>query len=230
LMTPSDRVIAQVPWRPAPARVHAADDTVHVWRVPLDLAPADTRVLSRDERARADRMKFPIDRHRWVASRTWLRVILGSVLDVAPENVEFAVGTREKPLLVGSLTRFNIAHSGDVALIAVGVLIDVGIDVEKVRAFERTELMLVAKRVLGSHVVGELTRTSRAEQNAYFHRAWVRHEALAKCDGRGLLDPEDAAVGAPPGALVVELDLGPAYAAALAVERAPRSLHLWRAA
>ena len=70
-----------------------------------------------------------------------LRIVLGERLGVAPTDVAFALSEHGKPELPGSRVRFNLAHSGERALIAVGD-VEVGVDLERTarssRAIERT--------------------------------------------------------------------------------------------
>ncbi len=107
-----------------------APDEVHVWRVELDRPVAG--ILSGDEKQRADRFHFERDRRRFSAARTWLRVLIGRYLGVPAEEVQFRYGEHGKPAVAGSDAglEFNLAHSGELALIAFTHNQPVGIDVE----------------------------------------------------------------------------------------------------
>jgi 4'-phosphopantetheinyl transferase len=210
---------------------------VHVWRVPLHKRADLDGVLTRDERARGARFRFEHDRTRWMAARAWLRVTLARYLDIPPGEIAFSGGERDKPSLAprfdAEWLRFNLAHSGEVALIAVSARAEVGVDIELVPAEgddrhvrDDRELLDIARRVLDVDVVRALESSPPHARAASFYRAWVRHEARGKCDGAGIQEPgENRAV-----AHVVDIDVGPRYVGALAVERRPARVHLWDAA
>ena len=171
----------------------------------VELAPRDASVLSIDERERAARMRRP---EPWIAARVALRTVLAERLGVAPAEVVFALGEHGKPELSGSSLRFNLAHSGDRALIAVGD-VEVGIDLERTarssRAVERT-----------------LTEGERASLGPDRHvellRVWCRKEALAKALGGGLgWAPEEFDTSRPDGFALIDLELDEGYVGALAV-------------
>lgn len=131
-------------------------------------------------------MLRPEARRRWVAARWALRTVLGRYLEQAPGKVELRFAKRGKLVLgaTGESLRFNLSHSGGLALIAVCDGREVGVDVERIRS----------------------------RRPAEFYAAWTRREALAKCDGGGLLAPlPDAAIA------VSAIDAGPGFAASVAV-------------
>lgn len=111
---------------------------VHVWRVELSrLGPRLPRLwdcLAADERVRAERFHRVRDRDRFVAGRGALRVLLASYCDTRPELLRFGYGPQGKPGLADaeSPLRFNVAHSGDLAIIAVAHGREVGVDIERV--------------------------------------------------------------------------------------------------
>ncbi|MCL5995999.1 MAG: 4'-phosphopantetheinyl transferase, partial [Chloroflexi bacterium] len=120
---------------------------VHVWRADLDQPDAVLgqleSFLSVDEQARANRFHFERDRGRFVAGRGVLRAIIGTYLDVRPEQVMFRYGQRGKPALAMPLAqgvsgvqgelRFNVSHSHDLALFAFARGQEIGVDLERVR-------------------------------------------------------------------------------------------------
>ena len=81
-----------------------AREDVHVWCVSLPL-PEERfsrfeQVLSRDERARADRFRFAVHRQHFVAARGVLRYLLGHYAETPPARIEFQEGAYGKPALV----------------------------------------------------------------------------------------------------------------------------------
>jgi 4'-phosphopantetheinyl transferase len=216
-------------WDAPPAVTRLDDGTVDVWHLPLDRAVPSADVLSADERARAARLRFPRDAARWTAARAWTRTILAGYVDREAAGLVLTAAPREKPTLTGPVgaPAFNVSHSGDVALLAVGRGLDVGVDVEQVTAMDDAEILLVARRVLPARDVDDLLRTAPDLRCARFHRVWVRHEARVKCRGTGLGEPEEAFDDSDDGAVVVDLDVGADHRGALAVSRAPVRLRLW---
>jgi 4'-phosphopantetheinyl transferase len=166
---------------------------VHVWRV--DLSPAGVALragwatLSAEERARADRFHFDRDRQRFVAARGALRRILGRYAEAPADELRFLYAAEGKPSLAApwSWLRFNLAHSGDLALIAVARGREVGVDVERVPTSELVED--VVKVVCSDPERARLQRLRPSAQRRGFARLWTRKEALIKADGRGLAMP-----------------------------------------
>jgi 4'-phosphopantetheinyl transferase len=136
---------------------------LHVWRVELDAANrAGDGLLPASERSRAEAITAPRARQRWVASRWALREVLGGYLGEGPAKVELRLGERGKPMLAapGASLRFNLSHSGELALIALCEGREVGVDVQR----------------LGSRPLD-------------YYEDWTRREAIAKCHGTGLWAP-----------------------------------------
>lgn len=103
-----------------------------------------------------------------MAARWALRQVLGRYLGGEPAGIELRFGSRGKPMLAApnSPLRFNLSHSGELALIAIAGEREVGVDVE----------------VIGT-------------KPGDFYAEWTRREAIAKCHGAGLGAPlPDAAV------------------------------------
>jgi 4'-phosphopantetheinyl transferase len=157
-------------------------------------------------------MLRPQARRRWVAARWALRTVLGCYLEVEPEEVELRLGPRGKPVLAatGESLRFNLSHSGELALIAVARGLEIGVDVERIDP--RRDVLALAPRALGPEEAAAVREAPAGERSAAFHAAWTRREAVAKCLGVGLGAPLPEAAAA-----VSALDAGPGFAAAVAV-------------
>jgi 4'-phosphopantetheinyl transferase len=234
-------------WDPPPAHPVAAGAEVHVWRVSLDLPPARaerlTRALSDDERTRAGRFVFERDRHRFAVARGTLRAILGRYLGVPPGNLAFAYSSHGKPALPNGAgvrdLRFNVSHAGGLALVAVALGREVGVDIERVREDFATEE--IAGRVFSPAELAAIRVLPAAARCAAFFNCWTRKEAYVKARGEGLSLPlhrfdVSVAPGEPAALLATaensceasrwslrELQPGPGYVASLAVEG-----HSWR--
>src|SRR5690349_16657114 len=129
-------------WSPAPKDLTFADNEVHIWRAQLDLPSAWVQQLSGlltdDELERANRFSFEIDRQRFIAARGTLRSILSRYITISPGHLRFDYSQYGKPSLApefsSALLRFNLSHSGSMAVYAITRNMEVGIDVEGVRS------------------------------------------------------------------------------------------------
>ena len=168
-----------------------AEDEVHVWAVPL----AESRGregefesrLTDEERRRADRFLRDEVRQRFVVARASLRSILGGYLEVPAVAVPIEEGTHGKPQLVGGNAndlRFNLAHSGELALVAVTRGCEVGVDVERLRSVEHWQEL--AARYFHPAEAAAIAAVDSAERNAAFLRCWTQKEAILKAFGVGL--------------------------------------------
>lgn len=196
---------------------------LHLWLVELDSLskwgerPVD-QLLSPDERERARRFRSAVDAQRWTRSRAALRTILGLYVGFDPSQIGFIREANGKPALSTpstSLVRFNIAHSGSVALIGVSAGYEIGVDVERLRL--GLDEVALSQRVLGESVTRVLESLDPPSRTTAFFRFWVRHEAAAKFLGLGLED--EASPGARVGILVRDVNVGHDYAAAVATGR-----------
>lgn len=171
---------------------------VHVWQVTLDLAQDEVerlkRWLSTDELGRAERLIFADHRKRFIAARGSLRAILGRYLNIAPADICFEYALHGKPQLAAihvlpQPLYFNLAHSEEIALIAVTGIGAVGIDVERIRPAYPSEQ--VARNFFSPGEIGRLGKLPAHEYDHAFFHCWTRKEAFIKATGQGLLLPLD---------------------------------------
>jgi 4'-phosphopantetheinyl transferase len=129
-------------------------------------------------------------------------------------------GPHGKPRLAGDPLFFNLSHSSPHRVLAVAPR-EVGVDVEVVR--DRGDVRVLAEIGLPEADAGRVEAAPPHERSALFHRLWVRHEARLKCHGVGLVAP------LPPDAAdaVIDLDLGPGVAGALALQLSARASAAW---
>lgn len=213
---------------------------VAIYRVDLNPRPATIarlwRILSAEERARADRLRYDRGPERFIAGRGALRILLGNALGIAPEAVRLRARPNGKPELEGasdSDLRFNLSHSGDLAAIAVAFGREVGIDLERLRPLDYDGL---AERFFAERERSELKRLPADRRMLGFFNCWTRKEAYLKATGEGLSFPLDRFVVSlipDEAARLIEvvdrpdetkrwslhaLDFGPDHAAALVAE------------
>ena len=168
---------------------------VHVWSVRLDASNSAVarfdRLLSPDEQARAGRFVFPHLRRSFTIARGALRVLLGRYLNQAPAEILFTHGPKGKPATAqpGRL-KFNLSHSGKLALIALTLDCELGVDVEHFRP--SPDLEQLAARFFCADETADLMSLPPPQREAAFFRCWTRKEAYIKAIGDGLSAPLDA--------------------------------------
>jgi 4'-phosphopantetheinyl transferase len=165
---------------------------VHVWRASLAAAPpALEATLAADERARADRLRLPADRARFVAARGILRAALARYLGRDPAALRFVYGDHGKPALAepdaASGLQFNLSHADDIALVAVARGRAVGIDVERVRPLP--DLDAVAALMFSPAERDLLAAAPPARRHQLFFTIWTHKEAYLKGTGEGIGRP-----------------------------------------
>lgn len=215
-----------------------ANGAVGVWRIPAMELPG-APVLNAEEKARAERLRNEGARIRFVVGRVALRMILGELLRVGPETLEFGAGLHGKPLLLNASDdlRFNIAHSGAKALIAVANAREVGVDIETIE--QDRDLEGIAHRYFRPEEYAALARLSDAERPAIFTRVWTRKEAYLKARGTGIrgglasfavtIPPEPPRLASDPAGAAwsfADIDCGDGYAAAICAAGRPLQLLL----
>lgn len=149
------------------------------------------QLLSPAERERAACFRAEMHRRKFELARGVLRWLLGRYLDREPRDLEFEYGTHGKPFVNTTRNsaqglRFNVAHSGDMALYAMSPL-EVGIDIEQTRPLP--DLMSIARRFLSAAEATELARLTGDAKSRGFHHCWARKEAYIKALGVGLSLP-----------------------------------------
>jgi 4'-phosphopantetheinyl transferase len=209
---------------------------IHVWRLePLrpDANPDELKDwLSEDERKRALQFHFARDRTRFIVTRAALREILSAILGSEPGSLQFATGPYGKPVLMNHELQFNVSHSGAMALIAVARDRELGVDIEEMRQLHNP--VAIAKRFFAPEEAQQIDRITNAGIRRAFFECWTRKEAFIKAIGEGLSHPLDSfrvtffpeeiaelrVHSEKPGQwLLVDLNVGPGYCAALVFEQ-----------
>jgi 4'-phosphopantetheinyl transferase len=201
-------------------------DTVELWALDLSRSPGEVGGLLPSEDLRRAERAGP----RWAIARAGLRALLGRALDADPAAL--VIDDAGKPRLEPPAPlRFNLSHSGDVALIALATEREVGVDVEEVK--RRRDADRLAGRTM---LAAERAAIDEAgDRDVAFHRHWVAKEAFAKATGRGIASPRsfEVSLDGPGGPRLVQvggdeqearrwslhmLDVAEPYVAALVTE------------
>jgi 4'-phosphopantetheinyl transferase len=165
-------------------------------------------------------------------------MILSRYLEVEPDWLRFNYSAYGKPALGDEFNeeglRFNLSHAGGVALYAVSLSRELGIDLELIRHDYCDER--IAEQFFSPREVAALRALPAEMQPEAFFNCWTRKEAYIKARGEGLsLRLDQFAVSLAPGSraelldvggepqelmrwTLMALDPGPGYVGALAVE------------
>jgi 4'-phosphopantetheinyl transferase len=233
---PIPRISREIP------RPRLSHDTVTVVSFPIDQFACDSdavALLDEGERARAARFVHDRDRRRYAGSHAGVRLIIGACLRRPAASIRFQAGAHGKPRLdrCDIDLRFNLAHSGGEALLAMTLGRDVGVDVEQTT--RKVDALEVARSFFSPGERAYLASLAGDARADAFFRIWVRKEALVKAVGRGLAMPlgdfevlgHDVAAGrfvqvqedgdarvVPSNWTVQAVDAPPGYVAAVAAE------------
>jgi 4'-phosphopantetheinyl transferase len=231
--------MVHITWPDVFADPTLASDHVHLWHFCIDLQEPAVETLgatlSLEERLRAERFRFATHRHRFIASRGMLRTILGRYANREPEDICLACGSSGKPWAVErsgrSELKFNLSHSGGLALLAVSRGREVGVDLERVDADIQFEQ--IATQFFSPREIAALGACDAQQRRELFFQLWTRKEAYNKARGVGLSQPlHDFEALLPSGISeticgewwLCDLRLDAGYAGALAVNGKPAGL------
>jgi 4'-phosphopantetheinyl transferase len=190
-------------WRAPPAQLALGPIDVHVWRVPLIQPAASVAALARtladDERGRAARFRFDRDRDAFIIARGTLRNLAGRYLDRPAGALGFGYLDKGKPYLTeppGEALRFNVSHSGELALIAFSRGRELGVDIELRRPLD--DLLALARISFSPREYAALCALPPGDHTAAFFACWSRKEAFIKATGEGVSQLADFEVSLRP--------------------------------
>ncbi len=149
-------------------------------------------VMDTEELAKADRYRFEKDKLAFTVCRGALRMILAKYTNTAPQAVKFSYGRHGKPQLAGLGSsnlrggdlRFNVSHSGEIALLAVILGREIGVDVEVMRP--QLDFLSLARTSFSPTERDLIAKTPIDKQAKVFYEFWSCKEACIKADSRGL--------------------------------------------
>jgi 4'-phosphopantetheinyl transferase len=200
-------------------------DEVHVWLITLDQTANEHHfvdLLSADERERAARFQFPLDRQRFVRARAALRSLITQYSGIPLNAVTFGYGRFGKPFLAGSgscALRFNVSRSAGFALIALASGRELGVDIQQ--ESDDIDFLPVAERCFSAADMAAVLQFDESERRREFFRIWARKEAYMKATGTGFSGPARAPadqVSDRDRWVITDLAMLPGFTCALAVE------------
>jgi 4'-phosphopantetheinyl transferase len=146
------------------------------------------QLLSGEEQERAARMRAPGAGRRFVISHGATRAILARYLGYPPAQFRFQIQAGGKPQLLwpagAPALSFSLSHSKDLALCAVALERDLGVDVEQIRPL--ADWPQIAARYFSPDENEVLHALSGEAARAAFFQGWTGKEAYTKALGRGI--------------------------------------------
>lgn len=164
------------------------DSRIDLWLLPLDQDLMQLeQLLSPDEVLRAERFHFPRHRRRFRNARALLRLILSRYLHCKAEDIRFAYNQYGKPEVHSQqLLQFNVSHTGDWGLVAVGKTHALGVDIEQ---YSARPYQGIAEHLFSAQEQETLQSINLGQKPWLFFNIWAQKEAFIKACGLGLFYP-----------------------------------------
>lgn len=163
-------------------------ERIDIWEFPLENLPPPARsLLNEEEQMRADRFYLTRHQRRFTVARAMLRVILAHYLQQDPQQLAFTYNDHGKPSVNNvQALEFNLSHSKELALVAVGKQFPLGVDVE---AFSIRPYIGIARHLFSPTELESFFDLPQALQPFIFFHIWAQKEAFIKACGLGLSYP-----------------------------------------
>jgi len=164
-------------------------DTIEIWHGKIDDEDADYqrywRVLDAAEQAHVGKFKNDLLRKRYVEVHGRLRNVLAQRLNESPEKINIKKAEHGKPYLADNPElAFNLSHSENAMVIAIGWNCRLGVDMELSKP--RTNLIGLVEKCFADEEIAYWNGLSDVEKTVEFYRFWTRKEAFVKATGRGI--------------------------------------------
>ena len=155
--------------------------------------------LSDLEIDRRNKFLLPEPKRRFALTRAALRSTVCDFLKCTNADLRFDENEHGKPFAVvqnqPSSVSFNISHSGDFGLIAIGSSIRIGIDIEQRR--QRRDLETLIDTVLAPHERSAIQSVPMDRKADLFFDFWTVKEAVLKAVGVGMSGPDPSEIEVP---------------------------------
>jgi 4'-phosphopantetheinyl transferase len=171
---------------------------IHLWFV-CDEQIADAHLLDRyhevmneAEREQHKRFHFKKHRHQYLVTRALVRSVLSFYVDeISPQDWHFETNKYGKPSIhqpgVTLPLQFNLSHTDQMAVMAVVLNSDVGVDIEYLH--RRGKTVELAESYFSPNEVEQLFDLPKERQRQRFFELWTLKEAYIKACGMGLSIP-----------------------------------------
>lgn len=181
-------------WLNPPGNLILGEDEAHIWRADLEFnarfQSSFFKILSPDEKSRADKFRFAKDSRNFIIARGILRSLIGKYLEIDPAKIFFHYTEFGKPAIAGNHSlQFNISHAQNIALFAFIRKFNIGVDVEFVNP--QIEVKDIATNFFSANEISKLLALPGNQHTLGFFNCWTRKEAFIKAVGEGLSFPLD---------------------------------------
>ena len=157
----------------------------------INIEPALENYLSYIETDRINRFIFEKDRITHTVSQGMLRYILGTYLNLNPEEIIFNQNEYGKPFISEEQNpdniQFNLSHSGDMIIYAISKGGNVGIDIQKIK--DSGSIADIVDHYFSETEKAVFKSLPDEQKLKGFHSCWARKEAYIKALGPGLSYP-----------------------------------------
>ncbi|WP_282123523.1 4'-phosphopantetheinyl transferase family protein [Algibacter mikhailovii] len=172
-----------------PINFALATNQLHTWVLYFDVLEEKKtflkKFLSQDEIIKASKFRFDKDKNCSIITRGALRLLSGMYLNMSPENIIFKYGDYGKPdFEMETELKFNVSHSGNMAIIGFVLNKDIGVDIEKIKY--DFEVMDIVDNYFSQLEIESLKKLPVQEHNQGFYRCWTRKESFIKAKSQGL--------------------------------------------
>jgi 4'-phosphopantetheinyl transferase len=148
------------------------------------------RHLSPDDRQRVQRMRFPEGQQEQRMTRALARHALSHYLpELKPADWRFESSELGRPSVARDMPaearrlQFNLGHSDGLVVMAVGLMPELGVDVERITEDVPLE---VARRYFSTREIAALDALPDADKPRRFQRLWTLKESYLKAVGTGI--------------------------------------------
>ncbi|MDQ3101821.1 MAG: 4'-phosphopantetheinyl transferase superfamily protein [Bacteroidota bacterium] len=162
-------------------------NAAHIWFSRLDdlryRVQEFEQLLDQDEKERAARFRFPIDRERYIIGHGLLRKLLSRYTGIDPIEIRTIRGKFGKPYLPDRSIEFNLSDTKDAVLIAFARH-EIGADLETMNRM--VDHLKVAEHYFTPNEIDSIK--SAGDHKRRFLELWTRKEAVLKASGVGIMD------------------------------------------
>jgi 4'-phosphopantetheinyl transferase len=164
-------------------------ETVEIWHGKVTAEAvhyqAYWRVLDEAEQTQAGKFKNELLQKRYVEIHGLLRNLLARMLNQPPEKIRIKKAEHGKPYLADyPEMAFNLSHTADRLMIALGLDCQLGADIEKYK--KRINLSGLVDKCFAEEEAAYWNKLPETRKIPEFYRFWTRKEAFVKATGHGI--------------------------------------------